>query len=143
MRWQLLSGLVLFCLIGCGESGVPVSGKVTLDKKPLAGATVTFTPISAKGQNAGTSSTGKTNDQGEYSLNFVTGNGKGAVVGKHKVSISAIGGDNEEAAGANPKPRVDRVPAEYNINSGLTFDVPAGGTTSANFDIDAPKVMPK
>jgi hypothetical protein len=28
---------------------------------------------------------------------------------------------------------------EYNTNSKLTFEVPAGGTTEANFDLPAPK----
>lgn len=143
MRRHVWPVLLLLFLFGCGESAVPVSGKVSLDKKPLAGATVTFTPVASQGQKAGNSSMGVTNAQGEYSLTFVSGGTKGAVVGKHKVSISAIDGELEDPAGAAPKPRVDRVPPEYNINSGLTFEVPAGGTTSANFDIDTPRAMPK
>jgi len=142
MRWQVWPAFLFVFLIGCGESAVPVSGKVMLDKKPLANATVTFTPM-ATGQNAGTSSIGTTNGEGEFSLSFVTGTTKGAVIGKHKVSISAMEGESNEPAGAAPKPRVDRVPAEYNINSGLTFDVPAGGTKEANFNIDTPRGMPK
>ncbi|HZZ81665.1 MAG TPA: hypothetical protein VFE62_24400 [Gemmataceae bacterium] len=139
MRRQLLAIGFIFILVGCGGvSTVPVSGKVILDGKPLAGATVTFTPAENKGA-PGPSSSGVTDASGQYSLALTTdSNIKGAVVGKHKISISAIEGGTDAPAGADPKPRVEKVPAEYNVNSTRTFDVPPGGTTSADFKIDSP-----
>jgi hypothetical protein len=144
MRKHLLSVGLIFILVGCGGvSTAPVSGKVILDGKPLAGATVTFMPAETKGA-PGPPSSGITDENGQYSLTLTTDHSiKGAVVGKHKVSISAIEGGSDGAAGANPKPRVEKVSAEYNANTTLTFDVPAGGTTSADFKIDNPPSMPK
>jgi hypothetical protein len=142
MRWHLLATVFILVLTGCGGiSTAPVTGKVILDGKPLAGATVTFIP---EGTNPGPTSSGQTDSNGQYSLALVTdAHVKGAVVGKHKVKISAMEGGGDSAAGADPKPRVDKVPAEYNTNSGITFDVPAGGTSSADFKLDTIAPMPK
>jgi hypothetical protein len=144
MRWHPLAIFLVFGLVGCGGvSTVPVSGKIILDGKPLAGATVTFTPF-GDDRNPGPASAGLTDDKGEYSLALVTdASNRGAVRGKHKVKISAMEGGSDGAAGADPKPRVDKVPAEYNLNSGLIFEVPEGGTTSADFKLDSGMPMPK
>ena len=58
-----------------------VHGRVTLDGKPLAGAKVRFYPVSGRG------SVGTTDDQGEFELLYIR-NQNGAVVGKHRVTIS-------------------------------------------------------
>jgi hypothetical protein len=134
---------LVFFIVGCGgEKVVPVSGKIMLNKKPLADATVSFQPAAEKG-NPGPGSTGKTDANGVYFLFLNTNQAtKGAVVGKHKVSISAMEGE-VEASNANPKPRVDKVPAEYNTNSALFFDVPSEGSTKADFDLNTTSAMPK
>src|SRR5947209_14368837 len=85
-----MGGLVVLAL-GCGGSKkfAPVSGVVKLNGKPLAGATVGFEPEendNGPNQNP-TTSGGKTDDNGAYTLEATTGE-KGAVVGKHKVRIS-------------------------------------------------------
>jgi hypothetical protein len=76
----------LFTLIGCGDAGptlAPVTGKVTKAGQPLAGITVTFSPVAP-----GPSSGGMTDAEGKYTL--VCQNGEpGAVVGKHKVVLTA------------------------------------------------------
>ena len=133
MRFRLLGLCVLLFATGCGSSGfVPVSGKVTLDGKALANASVLFEPDKA---NPGPAAEGKTDANGHYTLKVTTKDVQGAVPGKHKVSISASEGDPGEAAGANPKPRKELLPAKYNSETKLTFDVPAGGTSAANFDL--------
>jgi hypothetical protein len=63
----------------------------------------------------------------------------GAQVGKHRVSINVA----SQAASSDLRPPPGgwpaalKVPARYNSDTQLTFDVPAGGTTVANFDLTA------
>jgi hypothetical protein len=66
-----------------------VLGTVTLEGKPLAGATVTFYPDAKDGKKA----TGKTNDDGSYILK--TGDADGAAPGKYRVTISLKRGDKQ------------------------------------------------
>jgi hypothetical protein len=117
--------------VGCGGGNVaPVSGTVHLDGKPLAGAAVTFSPDTGKDGGVG-GSYGKTDGEGRYTLRSVIGDQSGAAVGKHKVSISLVttNPENPEAA------QQDLVPAKYNAKTELTFDVPAGGTSQADFKL--------
>ena len=77
----------LIATLGCGKYSLsPVSGTITLDGKPLADATVTFTPAE-RGANSPQSS-GKTDKSGKYSLNLVEDETTGAVMGKHHVIIA-------------------------------------------------------
>jgi hypothetical protein len=133
----------LLCLIaaaGCsGRNTAPVSGRVTLDGKPLAAATVIFQPESDQ-LNPGPGSHGRTDDKGDYSLQLMSGDAKGALLGKHKVSITAYEGGHEvPSSGSDIVFRKALLPAEYNSDTKLTFDVRPEGTTSANFDL---KTMP-
>ena len=69
-RWIL--GVTLVSAAGCGgelPTSSPVSGIITLNGKPLAGAMIIFSPIAGRGEVlAGDGSAGKTNAAGEYSL---------------------------------------------------------------------------
>jgi hypothetical protein len=118
-------------LAGCGGSSAPVSGRVTLNGKPLANARVTFQPQSGSDQG-GLGSTAITDQNGNFSLKFVGKDTEGAMVGKHRVTISSRSGPEEDDSGKSIK---EEVPAEYNTESKLTFDVPSGGTKDANFDL--------
>ncbi len=136
LRRLLLLGVVFAA--GCGSGGVvPVSGKVTLDGAPLANATIVFSPIAAPGSiDAGISSTGKTNDKGEYTLQASNGR-SGAVVGKHRVTVMVLvvksgDGDERPRGGA---PLVNIVPRKYSDPSELTFDVLGGGTDKADLPL--------
>ena len=60
-----------------------VVGTVTLDGKPLEGASITFAPQS------GRSSSGVTDSSGRYSLNY-TGSIPGAMLGSHRVMIKKM-----------------------------------------------------
>jgi hypothetical protein len=142
MRALRLVVVALFLAPGCGPGKfVPVSGKVTLNGVALADATVSFQPVAAPGSlEAGPGSYAKTNERGEYTLKTITGK-PGAVVGKHQVRISALPpnadqGDLRPAPGA--KPPEDKVPARYNTQTTLTFEVPAGGTNKADFALESP-----
>jgi hypothetical protein len=146
MRARRFLAVTLVFAFGCAGSVklAPVSGKVTMDGKPLVGATVSFTPIDEKdkkGIEAPLSSIGNTNDQGEFTLQTTTGQ-PGAVVGKHKVSISLLkeqAGDTDDRPPRGGWPTADLVPLRYNEKTELTFDVPAGGTKEASFPLTSKK----
>lgn len=136
--YSLLVSLLLF-VSGCSSSRfAPVSGRVTLGDQPLAHATVIFQPLS-ENPNPGPGSQGKTDANGLYTLQLLTGEGKGALIGLHKVSIVAYegGGDEVPSSGSDIVFRKALIPDEYNTNSVLRFEVPATGTTKANFEIPA------
>jgi hypothetical protein len=140
MRARLLLGFALMLGPGCGSGKfAPVSGTVTMNGKPLAGATVIFSPIAKEGSiDAGPGSSGKTNEKGEYTLTSDTGR-TGAVVGKHRVSVSLMGpstGTGDERR--RPGTPVNQVPVRYNGKTELTYEVPAGGTGKADFTLKSP-----
>jgi hypothetical protein len=112
-----------------------VSGRVTLDERPLAQATIIFEPVSLE-KNPGPGSVGRTDGNGQFTLRLMTNNAPGAVLGKHKVSITAYEGGNEiPSSGSRPVFRKALVPLKYNAETQLTFEVPPGGTISADFDL--------
>ena len=143
MRARLLLGLAVVLATGCGGSKkfASVSGKVTLNGKPLPNATVSFLPIAEQGSiEAGEASIGKTNEKGEFALRSTTGK-NGALVGHHRVSISALDpkiGERDERPPRGGWPLADKVPSRYNAESKVTFDVPPGGTTKADFELKSP-----
>ena len=158
MRVNLSGGLIAFAMLiavtflGCGGGeGRPttarVSGTVTLQGKPLEGATVHFIGEKFAGS-------GKTNAQGHYELV------QGAVPGKNKVYITkrplpsnvnldpqagvdleqlnaavAAGESDQSGNAAKIQAPKEEVPEEFSSpqKSTLTLDVPPGGTTTADF----------
>jgi hypothetical protein len=140
MRARLLLGFALVLGLGCGSGKfAPVSGTVTMNGKPLAGALVIFSPIAKEGSiDAGPGSSGKTNDKGEYTLTSDTGR-TGAFVGKHRVSVSLM---NPGTGASDDRRRrgqlVNQVPVRYNGKTELTYEVPAGGTDKADFALKSP-----
>lgn len=87
-----------------------VTGTVTLDGKPVAGATVGFQP--RKGRPA----YGGTDDQGRYKL-FYDFRSAGAVVGTCDVTITTAHEDEEG------RPRPERVPRKYFKPGALVVEV--------------------
>jgi len=137
-----LLGLALVGTFGCGPSALKVakvSGRVTLDGKPLPKASITFVPMASKENlNPGKTAQGITDSEGHYQLS-VDASTPGAVVGKCRIYISTRLSDpsiDERDAGGPIRslPR-DKVPPRYNMGTELTFDVPPSGTDKANFDL--------
>jgi hypothetical protein len=144
MTGHLLTGVALASMFGCSREGsniVPVSGVVTLNGKPLAGATVTFSPVAAQGEiNAGDGSAGKTDANGEYTLTTSRGQ-LGAQIGKHRVRISLLAqkvGASDERRPRGGYPLKDTIPARYNENTELTYEVTPGGPNRKNFELTSP-----
>lgn len=120
--------VLLTGLCGCGGSEGPqlgqVSGKITMEKRPLEGAQVMFYP------EEGRFSMGHTNSSGEYTLQY-TPDRAGAIVGKHVVRITTATQSGE----GDVKPTEEMVPSQYNVSSQLTAEVKAGSNT-ISFDLD-------
>lgn len=125
--WIIVSALLA---TGCGGKSeadpdvVPATGTVTLDGKPLEGASVTFT-------GPGQGGTGVTDAAGKYEITHFRA-GKGVRPGDYSVSITKvvmadgtpIPAGTESAAELITK---DMVPQQYNANTMLKAKVEAGG----------------
>ena len=145
---ELALVMLLAFTVGCGGSIDPnqpplhaTGGIVTLDGKPLLGATVAFVPM---GSTPGQSSLGTTDQDGAFVLQTSTNTGSapGTAAGQYKVIISrkatADGKlvpdstDNAAAVDGN-----ESLPARYSdfLNSTLTAKVPDGGVKDLKFDL--------
>ena len=82
-------------ILGCGPdlpSTIPVTGTITLDGKPVEGATVNF--LSEEGS---VTASGTTDASGKYSLKTFVGDQyvDGAVIGKHLVAVVKTESDGQ------------------------------------------------
>jgi hypothetical protein len=143
----LLVALGLSVVVGCAEpesrnvKTADVSGVVTLDGKPLEGVVVCFSFSSNHG------GTGVTGADGSYKL------GNGAEPGQNKICLASAAdvedkadvddeepdqGPIDEGTEEGEAPAGDLLfPKKYadEDTSGLTFPVPEGGSTEANFEL--------
>lgn len=121
--FRYFSAVVVLAFAGCGSSDIGyVSGTVTMDDKPLAGAVVEFFP-----EPTGAPAIGLTDKDGKYELTLGRDT-KGVKVGDNKVQISTADGGNgdDDGYGAAGK---ETVPARYNVNTELKETVKAGNNT--------------
>lgn len=131
-----LAGFLLaLAAAGCGKAKpatAPVTGRVLLDGKPVAGAAVMLEPV-----GGGVPARGSTGGDGSFTLSTF-GRDDGALVGRHRVSVSKFVVEGVAAnelgleaapapAGLQPKAAL---PARYADakTSGLEATVEAGGT---------------
>lgn len=98
--------LLILLAPGCGNNDeyatVPVSGVVTCKGKPVANATVNFSPLRGQGRaedKTGRLALGMTDKDGRFTLTTYENN-DGAIVGKHVVTVSL---NIDEATGRGPK----------------------------------------
>ena len=80
-RWGMMTVVLL---AGCGGGLAPVSGTVTLDGEPVAGAKVTFLPA-----GPGIPATGTTDATGRYQLRIGSGR-TGVPRGRYGVTVSKL-----------------------------------------------------
>ena len=133
--------LLISFLVGCGSEYdiAPVSGKITLDGAPLAGALVSFEPLATDGLEAGYGSYGECNEEGVYQLKSLHGE-NGAIVGPHRILITTMKG-KEGPNGEMIMISKERVPDKYmDYDNPLKFDVPAEGTDQAHFELKSGRV---
>jgi hypothetical protein len=106
------------CIAGCGKSGpelAAVSGRVTVDGKPMENVDVTFQPDEMR-----PASYGRTDASGHYELGYKRGV-QGALLGQHTVRIRALVANAPQIA------------AQFNSQSELRREVKAGQN---EFDFD-------
>jgi hypothetical protein len=138
MRLIVCVGLFVVAALGCdsGPRLASVSGKVTLDGKPLPKATVTFVPIGKVNEASGKTAGGVTDAEGHYELTYSDGR-PGCVVAKCRIHITTATVENpDDRDGAQFLKKVrDKVPAKYSsVKTELVREVkPAGG--EENFDL--------
>lgn len=136
-RYFLSALLAIGLLSGCGGAEytlVSVSGIVTLDDKPLVGATVVFQPKTGQAGKTAPGSVGKTDESGRYELTTVNGE-PGAAPGMHKVRIYSYSPESAPANDWDTEPNQERVPMRYNYKSKLMFEVVDAGTEKADFQL--------
>lgn len=126
--------------LGCnqGYQLADVSGQVTLDGEPLANARIVLEPLLPSGNQSrevrGPLSSGKTDEEGRFVLETEDGQ-RGAVVGQNRVRFSTLTMD-ADFSGIIPKfvtLHKESLPAHYNVQSEMVFEVPDEGTDQANF----------
>jgi hypothetical protein len=124
---------------GCGDS-LPslsgVSGKITLDGKPVDGAMLTFMPDS--GNRDLTQGTATSDAEGAFRVK--NGERDGLAPGKYKVVAIKRGSDTKGAADITSLSMgKDLLPTVYGDASKttLTIDVPSSGTSSANLELSS------
>jgi hypothetical protein len=116
------SVILVACFAGCGKTGpelAPVTGRITLDGKPLENADISFQPDSSKPPSAG-----RTDANGRYELAYKRGV-MGGMVGSNTVRITI----SPEVV-TNPP----NIPARYNTESELKKEVKPG-QNEFNFDL--------
>jgi hypothetical protein len=137
MTLQNLHGLgicvVMIAAVGCGRGNQTVSGKVTLDGAPLANARVAvISKDLGKDPLDRLPYIGQTDEQGAFALGAIDDPGGGVPAGSYLLAITtAHTSDTSENAVRPP----ERVPAPYPL--GIDFEVPDGGKTDANFDLES------
>jgi hypothetical protein len=130
LRISLMLGL-LGAVLGCSSSGPDIAyveGRVTMDGKPLPNATVVFVPDD--GRPAGAS----TDEDGHFVLNFSQGR-KGAIPGNSTVRIMTMRDAGMDENGQTVPGSPETVPAKYNTETTLEFEVEPKKKNVANFDL--------
>jgi hypothetical protein len=89
--------------LGCGDEVklVPVTGRVTVDGKPLTAGWVCFKPDKSKGNTFGGEPLGEVNSQGEYTLSYL--GRPGAPLGAYKVTVTSTGPTNSDNTSVKAK----------------------------------------
>jgi hypothetical protein len=139
MRTHTLLLLSACLVLGCGRSSglAPVRGKITLNGRPLPNARISFQPIERGSVAPGVGSFAQADENGEYDLAPIDGKGRGALIGKNRVEISAPEGNPAAKPEDDRRRTIDKVPLRYNVQSELTFDVQPGENVK-NWELKAP-----
>lgn len=139
MRYEKFSfAIVLFAMsvaaTGCGTENelgrLRVSGSVTLNSQPLDQGQIEFTPSQSTGVSGGTMIA-----DGKYEISEQ----KGLPPGTYTVRIYST---DEKATKVEGPPgesevsAIERIPANYNVNSEITVEVTTDGENKFDFTIE-------
>ncbi len=137
-------GLILLACMaataaGCsGDSSevAKVSGRVTLDGRPVEGAKVIFQPRGPTRTpgDVGSGSYATTDAEGRYTLKQIDPDRHGAVIGTHCVTITTARDSDPDSD--TPALTVETLPAHCSDGS-LEFSVPPEGTDRADFKLQS------
>jgi 5-hydroxyisourate hydrolase-like protein (transthyretin family) len=138
--FSIVGTLLLAGIPGCGGGAevdaVPVSGVVKINGEPADRVAVAFFPQAASVGAESTDASGVTDATGRFDLSIPITGQKGAMPGTYRVQFLAGDYPKESPDGA---PQVyEPIPPKYNLDSEVTFEVPADGTDQANFDLEIP-----
>jgi hypothetical protein len=130
----LMMTVGLAIAVGCerGAELASVEGSVTLNSKPLADATVLFSPTRGSGPGP---FVGTTDKDGRFALGPVDEPGGGAAADEYLVMITTVKQDPNSADGVPLDPTQKEVVPSAFRNGTQRFTVPEGGTKKANFAI--------
>jgi hypothetical protein len=137
IRWAALLGLLL-AAAGCGDLAAPrlapVRGKVMYKGQPLPCGTIVFAPDAVRG-TSGPLAHATIQPDGSYALQ--TENGFGAVVGWHRVTVSAVEVPPPGPGQRFASPR-SLLPDKYRDPelSGLLCEVKASQENAINFNLE-------
>ena len=141
-HFRFLPLCVLVALAGCTTGGpalTPVTGTVTLDDKPLAGALVKFFP---QGNTEGHGGFAKTGEDGKYEIAPQRLSGKGLLPGEYKVIVSRLLTPDGKPLPPDAKPietaAIESVPEPY-CRLNLTPLKVTVGATPVTLDIPLTK----
>lgn len=123
-------GLVVFHIAGCGHRAPEaVSGRVTLDGKPLSEAVILFVPL-----DAGRKKTGGEIVDGNYQLESEVG----LLPGRYRVEIADNPPLDSPPGGTGDRHRAAlrrRFPSRYTHDSPFTIEFAIGGATAMDFEL--------
>lgn len=124
---------MLVIVVGCdsGPKIVPVSGTATRGGQPVPNVLITFQP------EKGRPSAGVTDGAGRFTLDYDAQN-KGALVGKHTVSVANYGDTPDSVSGkVKPHPAMKEILTKYGdtVNSPLKLEI-TGATDNIEVKLD-------
>jgi hypothetical protein len=142
---DLMPLLLIVVAAGCGQSDFgnvrqptfPVQGKVTLDGKPLPGATIVFKPLDPARFKWRETPQAKTDQDGQFTV-FTYASDDGAPAGEYRVGIAVLGGGDDEGGDqVRRDASAAKLPASYAdaATSGLTTNVEAKPNTLPTFEL--------
>ena len=123
--WKVVGLCTAVVLTGCNNENLPglgsVTGKVTMDGKPVPDALVAFEPVDGSAAPA----MGRTDASGTYELYYSRGV-KGAKIGEHNVRVNSY---QETGDDDNRQIQKETVPSKYNVKTELKATVSRGSNT--------------
>lgn len=131
-RWIFCGLMLLALLSGCGDTGpklVPVSGRITLDGKPLPRGAVSLRTDEHWEQPAGS-----IDADGRYVI--YTQGRAGAPPGRYRVVVFATEAAHDAEGKAHPGLPVSIVPALYNDPSQTLLKIEVTLSSRAPFDLE-------